>query len=295
MKKIFLLLSMCAIVVAEVAAQGLTLPQPSPRSTLTQQVGLTTITVVYSRPSARKRTIFGKLVPYGELWRTGANRATTVAFDTDVMVAGQKLAAGKYALFTIPGETEWTIIFNKDAELSGTDGYKQEQDALRFTARANQRADYTETFTIEMNDIIANGLTYTARLALQWDLVQVNIPIAVDAASQVRKNIETATGGAWQPFAQAANYYADNNLEPEMALQMVNKSIMLQEHFWNFHIRSRLYAKTNDYKNAVADAEKSLKMAQEAKNDFYIQQNEANLKEWRTKVPATMPDKKKKS
>jgi hypothetical protein len=286
--KLISLLAFALIACTDAFAQGLVLPAPSPTSTVTQQVGVTNFTLIYSRPSARKRTIFGKLVPYGELWRTGANRATTLAFDTEVMMGGQKIAPGKYSLFTIPTENEWTIILNKVWDLGGTDGYNKDQDAVRFTVKPQQVSDYVETFTIGFNDFTNNSCS----LVLEWDLMMVKVPISMDIAPQVKKNIDAALGGTWRPYASAASYYVDNNMELDAAVDYCTKALGLQEHFWTLNIRSKAYAKQGKFAEAVADAEKSLKLSQDAKNDFYTKQNQDNLAEWKPKVP-TAPVKKK--
>lgn len=204
------------------------------------------------------------------------------------MMGGQKIAAGKYSLFTVPSENEWTIVLNKNWDLGGTDGYNKDMDVVRFTVKPSASTDYTETFTMNFTDVAASS----CNLTLSWDLLNVKIPISLDIAPQVKKNIETALAGTWRPYTSAASYYVDNNIELETALQYATKSLSLQEHFWTYNVRSKIYAKMGKYAEAVADAEKSLKGSEEAKNDFFTKQNQDNLADWRNKVPAT-PIKKK--
>jgi hypothetical protein len=273
--------SLLAVLVCFGAAQAqLTLPAPSPEASVTQMIGLTSATVTYSRPSSRGRIIFGRLVPYGQLWRTGANRNTTVSFSQEVMMAGQKVPAGKYSLFTIPTEDQWTVILNKRSDLGGTDGYKQEEDLVRFQVKPSA-CEYTETFTFLFSD----SKVGSANLDLRWDVVQLRLPIETDVKGQAQTAIATATGQSWQTYATAANYTLDNGGDVATALDYANKSIYLQEHFWNLYIKSRILAKMNNFGEAVALAEKSLAMAKAAKNDFYTQQNQANLTEWTPKAP----------
>lgn len=150
-------------------------PQPSPTATYSQKVGLTDVSITYSRPSKKGRTIFGELVPYGKLWRTGANSATKFTFSDDVKIAGKDLPAGSYALFTIPGEEEWTIIFNKTWDQGGTGNYKESEDALRVNIKSSKIAETVETFLISLEDNKPNSTV----IELLWGSTFVHIPLEV--------------------------------------------------------------------------------------------------------------------
>ncbi len=151
-------------------------PQPSPTATYSQKVGLTDVNITYSRPSKKGRTIYGELVPYDKLWRTGANAATKITFSDDVKIAGKDLPAGSYAIFTIPGENEWTVIFNKDHAQRGTGNYKESEDALRVNIKSTKIAETVETFQINIEDNKPNS----AIIELLWESTLVQIPLEVN-------------------------------------------------------------------------------------------------------------------
>ncbi|WP_176956066.1 DUF2911 domain-containing protein [Catalinimonas alkaloidigena] len=272
----------------------LQLPQPSPSATLTQTVGLTDVTVEYSRPAKRGRTVFGELVPFGEVWRTGANASTKITFSDPVTFSGQQLPAGQYALYTIPQEGNWTVIFHKNLEHWGSDGYAEADDALRVTAPVQKTALPVESFTIGINNVDNEQAT----LDIAWDDRMVSVPFTVDAHTKAQANIQQAlatAGDNWQPYAQAANYYLQNDLDAAQAMAWLDKSVSLTKHFWNLHLQSVAYAKRGDYQQALATAEQALPLAQEANNPFYIGQIQSNIADWQTKVPAKGKSKKKRS
>ncbi|MGB3618707.1 MAG: DUF2911 domain-containing protein [Catalinimonas sp.] len=282
-----LLTTCCLFVLTVLTAQAqLQLPQPSPMAKVTQTVGLTDVTVEYSRPGMRGRDIFGDLVPYGEVWRTGANASTKITFDDPVTVRGQELPAGTYALYTIPNPNEWTIIFYKDLELGGnTSRYDPSQDVLRVMATPSRTGLPVETFTIAFTDLQENS----AKLEMLWDDVRVALPLSVETESKTARNIETAlaeAGDDWRPYAQAANYYLQNDVDNVQAMQWLDQSVAKKRHFWNLHLQSVAYAKAGDYQQALASAEQALPMAKEAENAFYIGQIEGNIEKWQGMIPA---------
>lgn len=275
------LFACCAMLLpAPAAAQQLDLPTVSPVASVHQRIGLTDIHIAYSRPSSKGRIIWGNLVPFGQLWRTGANNATTISINHDITIAGKNLSPGKYSLFTIPGQDEWVIILNRNTNLVGTAGYNQAEDVFRFTAKPSQ-AEFTETFTIEFSNLKEN----TATLDLRWDELVIHIPIQVDVLGLVEENITLAVSNAWRTYATAADWYVARDREISKALQLAEKSILLQDDTWNWFIKSRCLAKLNDLPAAISAAERSLTLAQQAKNDFYIQANQKNLSDWRNAVP----------
>ncbi len=234
------------------------LPQPSPSASFTQRVGLTDFTVNYSRPSVKGRTVFGDLVPYGEMWRTGANKATSITVSTDVMLGDQTLKAGTYSMFTIPNADEWVIIFNKDTELWGTGGYSQRNDALRM--RVNPKAgEMTESFSISMENLSDSG----ADLVLAWDKVNVTIPVKVNAKAQSDANVQKALADVATTYRNAANYYSKNG-EYDKALTYVDKSIELNNYWYTNWVKATILQAKGDTKAAKKQGELAIKIGEEA-------------------------------
>lgn len=255
MKKFFI---GCSAIVLSIALSSplhaqLKLPAPSPGSTVTQVVGLTDVSIDYSRPGVKGRKIWGELVPYNELWRTGANASTKISFSDDVMIEGQKLPAGKYALYTLPGENEWTIIFNKNLELWGTDGYKQEEDALRIKVKPVAVPQQVESFTIAVSNVKPDG----ASVDLVWDKLQVSFSVKVDTDAKVLAGMKEATGDAVTVFARSANYCLQNNTNMDLAKQWIDNSIAIKPTFYNQWVKAQILAKEENYKDALMWAEKA--------------------------------------
>lgn len=255
-------------------------PQPSPFSTVEQKVGLTDVTIEYSRPGAKGRTIYGELVPYGKIWRTGANASTKVEFSSDVKIAGRDLPKGQYAFYTIPGENEWTIIFHKNTTYWGTGGedYKEAEDALRVTARVKNIPRSVETFTIMISDISNNSAT----LDLAWENTLVSIPFTVSTDDVVMKSIDNAMAGpSGRLYFQSARYYFTEGKDMNQALSWVNKSIEMDgEKFWVLRLKSQIQAGLKDYKGAITTATRSKELATEAGNDDYVRMNDKAIEEW---------------
>jgi hypothetical protein len=294
MRKIFLTLTaLLSIALLDTAFAQLRTPAPSPAATLTQAVGVTDIAINYSRPGVRGRNVFGELVPYGEVWRTGANESTKISFSTDVSINGQQLPAGKYALYTIPNKEEWTVIFSKSLENWGSDGYKQEQDALRVNVKPGATTEKVETFTIAISEIKNDG----ANLDIMWENTRVRVPFTLDVDAQVMANMDKALAEAkpddWRTLAQAATYLFQNGKDINRAAELINKSVSIKEQFWTRHAQSEILAKKGDIKGAIAAANRGLELAKEAKNNFYVSQIEKNLNEWQAKNSSKGKGKKK--
>ncbi|MEZ4738923.1 MAG: DUF2911 domain-containing protein [Flavobacteriales bacterium] len=271
-----IVLSMAALLSFAVQAQEL--PQPSPLGKVDQIVGLTNIHVEYSRPSAKGRMIFGELVPYGQVWRTGANKATLFTTDGTVLVAGEKVEAGKYSLFTIPQEGAWVIILNKNTELWGEGDRKEEEDVLKVKVEAMKCED-TETFTIEF----ANVKDDKADLVLRWANTKVKVPLEADATEQGITNIKEAlakpdvkAGG----YNGAARFALDRNVMTKEALEWAQKSVKMDQKYWNTHTLARAQAANGMMKEAVNTANESMKLAQEAKAESYVKMNRERIEEW---------------
>ncbi len=254
-------------------AQQIRMPAPSPLAKLEQRVGLTDIAVTYSRPGVKDRKIFGDLIPFDKLWRTGANMATTISFSDDVKIEGKELTAGTYALFSIPGRDSWTLIFNKEVNQAGTGNYKESEDALRVSVPAEKLNNTVETFLIDINDVRNDA----ANLVLAWENTSVKAEIAVDVDSKVMADIEKT----FDPASDAGNYYAaaryyyDTGRDLDQALEWIDKSIALgNDRFWVVHLKANILEKKGDCKKAIAAAEQSKKMAKEAGNDDYVALND---------------------
>jgi len=260
-------------------AQQLKLPRPSPNASVTQTIGVTEVTIHYSRPGVKSRTIWGELVPYGEVWRTGANENTTITFDTPVKIEGTELPAGTYGLQTIPTADQWTVIFSKDAELWGAFNYKPENDALRFQVKP-QPAEFRERMAFDFEDVTDNS----AKVVLHWEKLRVPFALEVDTP-------KLAVAGAqgqlrWQTFVQAANFCIQANTCLDEAGRWLDASIALEPAFSNQRAKAMLLAKKNDFKSAVSWGEKALaaaKAATQAPPPQQVSELETSLADWKKK------------
>ena len=270
MKKIlFSALLLAAFAAGE--AQTLKTPAPSTTQTIKQDLGLGTVELAYSRPNMKGRKVFGDLVPFGKVWRTGANSATTLTFTDDVTIGGVKIAPGKYGLLSIPGQSEWTLIITKQLDVTSPAAYKQESDVVRVTARPMSLPFSVETFTAMFADIKDNS----AKLQLMWDRSMVELPITTDVESKVMKQIENVMGKDNRPYFNAAMYYADNGKDLNQAITWFDKAIEQNDKaFWIYYQKARALAKQGKKSEAMAASRKSLELAKEAKNDDYVALNE---------------------
>jgi tetratricopeptide (TPR) repeat protein len=256
------------------------LPKPSPLGTVSQKVGLTDITIEYSRPSAKGRTIFGDLVPYGKLWRTGANMNTLFTCSGPISIGGSDVPAGTYSLFTIPQEEGgWEIIFNKKTDHAGTGDYNQEADVVRFIADDQNVADFVETLTIGIGSIVGDR----AELYLAWENTRVTTVFAVNSIDQAKKNIAEALAkddADFRAYNSSARYYLDNNLDLDKAVDWSKTSVGMEKRFWNVYTFSLLLAAREDYKGAITAAQESLDLAKEEEYEPYIKMNSDNIAKW---------------
>lgn len=275
MKKHILLFCLAALISLQVAFAQINTPAPSPYATVTQVVGLTQVEVAYSRPGMKGREIMGGLVPYGRLWRTGANRATKVTFADAMSIAGNELPAGTYSLFTIPNQNRWTVIFNKNADLNGAFGYKEEEDALRFEVTPMSTDDVYENFTILFSDLDATS----ANLNIIWDDTRVSFPITdpdVDekVMAQIQREIPQA-GDNDNVYYAAANYYYTNDKDMKQAAEWIDKAVSLNDQkYWVLHLQAKIHAALNNKEKALASARKSMEMAKENNNPDYVKLNQ---------------------
>lgn len=278
MKKLVLLLFMVSASFS-LNAQ-ITTPQPSPATTVKQVVGLTDVTLEYSRPAMRGRTIFGDLVPYNTLWRTGANKNSVITFSNDITIGGKSLKAGSYAIFSTPGESVWEVFFYSDTENWGTPkNWDASKVAAIVKANPTKLAENVESFTIAINHLSDNG----AHLVISWGDTKVAIPFEVPTDATVTANINKVMNGASAgDYYAAAVYYLSADKDISKAKEWMDKAMSLTEKpaFWQLRQQSLIYAKAGDKKGAIAAAKKSLAGAQEAKNMDYVKMNTDSLKEW---------------
>lgn len=269
MKKIFLSAAFCgSLFFAE--AQQLKTPQPSVGQTIKQDFGLTAIELSYSRPSMKGRKIFGDLVPYGAVWRTGANAATTISFADEVIIGGKKIPAGKYGLLSIPGATDWTFIITKQLDVTSPAAYKQDQDMVRVSAKASNLPVTVESFMLIFDNVKPNSID----LILLWDQTAVVLPISMEVDAKVMAQIDNAMNKDNKPYFQSAMYYVDNGKDLNKANEWFDKAIAQNPNaFWIYYQKANCLAKLGKKQEATAAANKSIELAKAAKNDDYISLN----------------------
>lgn len=275
MRKI-LLIAVIAISFQFTNAQTLKTPTPSPTQTLKQDFALSSIEISYSRPGVKGRKIFGDLVPYGKVWRTGANNATTITFGDDVTIGGTLVKAGTYGLLTIPDKDNWTIIISKQTDVTSPAAYKQEEDVVRVNVKPYTLPFSEETFTISINDIKDNSCT----IGLAWDNQYVGFEVSEDIDTKIMGNIKRIMDGDSRPYFQAAMYYMNNGKDLNQALTWFNKAVELQpKAYFIIHQQANCLARLGKKNEAKTAAQKSMELAKEAKNDDYVRLNEKLLAE----------------
>jgi len=284
MKKIIIAL---AIIIANftIEAQVKT-PAPSPKATLNQVVGLTDVTVEYSRPSAKGRTVFGDLVPFGKLWRTGANQNSMVTFSEDVVIKGTTLKKGKYAIFTTPKADMWEVVFYTDTENWGTpENWDVNKVALSTNVDPIALNNLVETFTISVGSLSNDS----ASLDISWEKtlisIKFDVPTQKAAMASINKVLAGPTAG---DYFSSAQYLFQSNGDLNKALEYVNKAVSLVKAgddvpFWHLRLKSLIQGKLGDKASAIATAKLSLAGAEKAKNDDYVKMNNESIKEWSKK------------
>ncbi|MEO6961427.1 MAG: DUF2911 domain-containing protein [Puia sp.] len=271
MKKTFFASVFVAFLCLNGAAQQIKTPAPSPVQNVKQEFGLSTIELSYSRPGVKSRKIFGDLVPYGIVWRTGANQATTLSFGDSVVIGGTPVPPGKYGLLTIPGPDEWTIIITRQTDVTNPSAYKADQDIVRVKARTQEFPYPIETFTI----LFSNIMPASCDLAIVWDKTLVALPIKTNIDSRIMAQINAAMTKDSFPYYTAALYYLDNKKDIYQALEWFNKAVdQNPKAYYMFYQKARCQAKMGKNKEAMATAEQSIRLAKEAKNDDYVALNE---------------------
>jgi len=258
-------------------------PQPSPAAKIEQVVGLTDVSIDYSRPSMRGRTIFGDLVPYGKVWRTGANARTKVTFSNDVIIGETALKAGTYAIFTIPQAESWEVVFYTEHAGGGAPAELDETKvAARVTAKVYPIEMDIQSFTISIDDITSNS----AVIGIMWEKTYVGVEFKVATDKAVSASIDKALSGpGFNDYYAAATYYLREGKDIKKAKEWIDKAMSLakEPRFWQLRQQSLIYAKAGDKKGAIEIAKKSLAAAKEAGNADYVKMNEDSLKEWSAK------------
>lgn len=263
----------------QAAPPALTVPRPSPNASVSQMVGITTVTVHYSRPGVKGRVIWGKLVPYGQVWRAGANENTTIEFSTPVRIEGKELPAGLYGFQAIPSAESWTLIFSKDNDLWGAFKYDQAHDALRVPVKP-QAADFQEWMSYDFSALTDSSV----EVSLRWEKLRVPFRLEVDTTGLVKAEAEKAR--TWQPLLQAANYCVQNNVCLDDASRWLDSSIALEANFANQRAKAALLAKRGHWKDAVTYGERALAAGRAAKQPppaAQVKELEGQIAEWKQK------------
>ena len=284
MKKVIVLL---AFIIANFAIEAqVKTPQPSPKATVEQVVGLTTVNVEYSRPSTKGRSVFGDLVPFGKVWRTGANANTLISFSDDVTIDGKSLPKGKYSLFTLPKADNWEIIFYKTTDNWGNpEEWKETDVALRANAKPILTDRKVETFTIGINNVSNDS----GDLEISWEktliALKFEVPTQKTAIASITKALAGPTAG---DYFSSAQYFYQSNGDMNKALEYVNKAISMAKvgedvPFWHLRQKSLIQAKLNDKKGAIETAKQSLAGAIKDDNQDYVKMNNDSIAEWSKK------------
>lgn len=256
-------------------------PRPSPMCKVEQKVGLTNVTLEFSRPGVKGRELFVDVESFGSIWRTGANASSKISFSDDVKIEGKDVPAGTYALYSIPGKKEWTIMLYKDLALGGNvANYDQSQELIRFTTEAQMMEESMESFFIMIDGITANS----AEIALVWGNYYVPFEMEVDTDTKVMAGIEkTMAGPSADDYYAAASYFYEADKDAKQALEWVQKANASEPRYWRLRLEANLMARLGMYEKAIDMAHKSSEMAREAGNARYAEGNDKLIEEWSKK------------
>jgi hypothetical protein len=280
MKNFLAPLSIAAFLTLTVSVNAqITMPAPSTTATVKQPVGMSEITLEYSRPSAKGRKIMGEIVPFGAMWRTGANSPVKFTTTDSITVMGKGLAKGTYVVMTKPGKDAWEVMFNKNPKANATDekALFPEDNVVSVSVPSMKTGMMVETFTMGINNITNTS----ASLDIAWENTMISVPFTNDIDSKIMAQIKQKLDGPTQSdYFAMSQYYMDANKETAKALEYVDKALAKGERFWMLRHKSLVLAKMGDKKGAIAAAQKSLAAAQEAKNMDYVRMNEKSIAEW---------------
>lgn len=276
MRKYFLAAIAIFTFYAFLNAQDFRTPRPSPDATVSQYVGITKITVDYSSPGVKGRTIWGELVPYNEIWRTGANEVTSITFSTPAKVNGNELLQGTYGIHIIPGMNEWEIIFSKDTKVDDPMNYDEKKDALRLKVKSEENP-FTERMMFTITDITENS----AKVNLIWEKLKVSFNVEVTTQELV---LESARNGFnWGQLNSAATYCLQNNINLEEGYKWVQASELINENYWNQRIKAQYLAKMNMKDDAIATMEKAIDYGSKMGNaPFDFDNMKKMLEDWKS-------------
>ncbi|HWB27079.1 MAG TPA: DUF2911 domain-containing protein [Chitinophagaceae bacterium] len=250
------------------------IPSASPTETIHQEFGLASIDISYSRPGMKGRKIFGDLVPFDKVWRTGANGPTIITFGDEVIIGGKKIPAGKYGLLTIPNASAWTIIITKQLDVNNPALYKAENDVVRVSAPVQKLSSPVETFTITISDVKQN----TCLLNFAWDKTAVSLPIQTDIDTRIMEEIDTAIIGKNPPYYAAAGYYFNNGKDLHKAEEWAVKATeQSPDAYYMFYLLAQIEEKLGNKQGAITAANKSIELAKKVPNQDFITLNEKLL------------------
>ena len=262
-------------------------PRTSPASELSQMVGLTEIEVQYSRPSKRGRVIFGGVVPFGKIWRTGADNCTKINFSTDVIIDGKTINSGIYSIFSIPNKESWDVIFYSDTDLWGVPKNWDENKIVfqsKFDTSKIEKNNIIESFTISFNSLSNNDVD----MKISWDDTSVSLNIDVPTRKIVDKSVKDVMNGSptSSDYYAAAVYYRQENINLDIALKWINKAMEMFENprFYQLRQQSLIMAANNQFSDAIKVAKKSLELSVKADNKDYIKMNNDSISEWANKL-----------
>jgi hypothetical protein len=293
MKRFAYPLVLACTVAATVATAQIRTPAPSPSAMFKQTVGVTDITVDYSRPAMKGREIFGKLIPYDKVWRTGANQSTKIEFSTDAMIEGQKVAAGKYAIMSVPGQSEFTVILTKDLGVT-EQSYSADKDVVRVKVKPSA-TQLTQSFSIDMSDVTDS----TAHLNFAWERTKFSVKIEVPTSSLTEAGIDKAAEASANNMNAGAAYLLGKGKSLEKALGMVNSAIGMKETFRNLWTKAQILSKLGNFAEALPIAKKAMDLGQTSNDGafpFFKDAIQKGIEEYTSKipVPVQLPTKKKK-
>ena len=271
MKKLLLISTVLACIFLNTVTAQVKFPAPSPTQTIKQDFGMGSIELIYSRPSAKGRKVFGDIVPMDKLWRTGANAATKITFANQVEIGGKKIDTGSYILYTIPGEDNWEVILNKGLKNWGVDGYKETEDVVRFKVPSTKSAFNIETLTMQF----ANVKAESCDLQVMWEKKAIAIPITTNIKEKIRAQLDAAMLTDKKPYWQAAQFYNEFDKNLSKALENINKATEENpKAFYMFLYKAKVERDMGNNTAALATSKISLALSKEAKNDDYVRMNE---------------------
>jgi hypothetical protein len=264
------------IVSFTVIAQEFSPPRPSPDATVTQYVGVTEIKIDYSSPGVKERKIWGELVPFGKVWRTGANEVTSITFSDPVKVNGNELPAGTYGIHIIPNENEWEIIFSKDTEIDGSSAYDETKDALKLKVEPEDNP-FTERMMFTITDMTDNS----AKVNLIWEKLKISFGVEVDTYNLTLQNARNSFD--WGSLMAAANYCLQQNNNIEEGYKWIQASVLIEENYWNSRILAQYFAKMEMKNEAVRTMEKAVEMGSQMEQPpFDFDNMKKMLEEWKS-------------